>query len=530
MSTAARPSRSRRGRVLLVGDPPQVARFASRLAHEPLRSPNLFDALGRLTTSPADQPIATLIVDERILPRDPRSALEALRKLDPAVRIVLVQASEPVNDAAWLARGVDECIAPPERADDFCRLFEEDMLRPASAEAKEQPLEPVVPPVRAAASDAKNAESRERAAKAASPAPEPAASAREKVREQPQPVSPEPLRPQIEILRPPVQEFAAGTKAPLPAVSETNPPPAPETSQQQPQSSSPAAPTESANEPLGDTDLVEAVLAGDGSIRPLALRLLAQQTGWTDAALVDAAPVGARLDAGVVVEFRGYAFGQLAAASAASAEAIKPWADWLARWLALDAMHQGLKLQSMQDELTGAWNRRFFEQFLRQALADAAKARRPVTLMVFDIDNFKTYNDRFGHEAGDEILRETVRLLNSVIRQGDRVCRIGGDEFVVIFADPEAPRKSGAAASHPETVDVIARRFQDQICSMRFPKLGIDAPGDLSISAGLATFPWDGGDAVSLLRHADALALESKRKGKNAITLGPGAQSACRRH
>jgi GGDEF domain-containing protein len=56
---------------------------------------------------------------------------------------------------------------------------------------------------------------------------------------------------------------------------------------------------------------------------------------------------------------------------------------------------------------------------------------------------------------------------------------------------------------------------------MRFPKLGLDAPGTLSISGGLATFPWDGTDALSLLRHADQLALQSKREGKNLITFGP---------
>jgi diguanylate cyclase (GGDEF)-like protein len=146
--------------------------------------------------------------------------------------------------------------------------------------------------------------------------------------------------------------------------------------------------------------------------------------------------------------------------------------------------------------------------------------------MVFDIDNFKTYNDRFGHEAGDEILCETVRLLTSVIRKGDRVCRIGGDEFAIIFADPEGPRSAGSA--HPESIETIARRFQDQVCKMRFPKLGVEAPGTLSISGGLATYPWDGADATALLRKADQLALESKRAGKNALTFGPGAQRECR--
>jgi two-component system, cell cycle response regulator len=282
-------------------------------------------------------------------------------------------------------------------------------------------------------------------------------------------------------------------------------------------------------EPLGDTDLVEAILAADGSIRALALRLMIQQTGWDDATLTELPPAAkpSPRSASILATFRGYDFGHLNAI--APAAQLQPWADWLARWLALDAAHQGHRLMSLKDELTGSWNRRFFERFLSDAIARAAPARRPVTIMVFDIDNFKTFNDRFGHEAGDEILRQTVALLNSVIRQGDRVCRIGGDEFVVVFADSEAPRKPGPAAALPETVDVIARRFQDQICRMNFPKLGIEAPGNLSISAGLATYPWDGSDAASLLRHADQLALESKRKGKNAITLGPGTQQACRR-
>jgi diguanylate cyclase (GGDEF)-like protein len=180
----------------------------------------------------------------------------------------------------------------------------------------------------------------------------------------------------------------------------------------------------------------------------------------------------------------------------------------------------------MQDELTAAGNRRYFESFLHESIQRAAPLRRPVTVMVFDIDDFKTFNDQFGHEAGDEILRESVRLMQSVIRRGDRVCRIGGDEFAVIFADDEAPRAPGSR--HPESIETIAKRFQDQICKMKFPKLGADAPGTLTVSAGLATYPWDGGDPQSLLRRADQLAMQSKRNGKNLITLGRGAQLACR--
>ena len=180
---------------------------------------------------------------------------------------------------------------------------------------------------------------------------------------------------------------------------------------------------------------------------------------------------------------------------------------------------------SFRDDLTGAWNRRFFNAFMEETLRQAAAKRRAITIMVFDLDDFKRYNDEFGHQAGDEILCETVRLLNSVIRKEDRVCRMGGDEFVVVFADLEGSREPGSAP--PETVEAIAKRFQMQICQTKFPKLGLDAPGTLSISGGLATYPWDGADAAALLRRADQLALESKRKGKNVLTIGPGAQQVC---
>ncbi len=284
-----------------------------------------------------------------------------------------------------------------------------------------------------------------------------------------------------------------------------------------------AAPVD-ADDELGDTDLVEAILTDPGGLGGRALRLIAQQTGWSDLAVSDAPPT----DDGVgcaEVRYGQRCYGILCSRQAAARQ-LHPWAQWLARWLALDQGYRDYRTMAFRDELTGAWNRRFYEVFMKRILKQASRTRRAVTVLVFDIDDFKRYNDDFGHDAGDEVLRETVRLLNSVIRSGDRVCRIGGDEFVVIFADLEQPRKPGS--NPPETVEQIANRFQDQICKMNFPKLGLDAPGNLSISGGLATFPWDGTDADGLLRHADQLALQSKRKGKNVITIGPGLHQ--RRH
>ncbi|MFT5423330.1 MAG: diguanylate cyclase (GGDEF)-like protein [Phycisphaerales bacterium] len=199
--------------------------------------------------------------------------------------------------------------------------------------------------------------------------------------------------------------------------------------------------------------------------------------------------------------------------------------EWLASWLRLERQQAELRHAAFTDHLTGAWNRRYFDRYLSATFERARQSRLPVTVMVFDIDYFKTYNDRFGHAAGDDILREVVALLRSCIRPTDRVCRIGGDEFAVIFYEPDGPRTPGGA--RPMSVYTIARRFQKQICAARFPKLGGELEGTLTVSGGLATFPWDGTTPESLLVRADELALESKRAGKNAITLGEGAERVC---
>jgi len=207
----------------------------------------------------------------------------------------------------------------------------------------------------------------------------------------------------------------------------------------------------------------------------------------------------------------------------ASAEQMRPWVDWLAGWIGLATTIERLREMAFTDELTKAGNRRDFERFLPEALAHAKERGRPLSLMVFDIDNFKRYNDEFGHDAGDAVLVETVSLLRAVIRRGDRVFRIGGDEFVVVFADQEGQRAAGAG--HIESVDQLVGRFRKRIAELCLPQLGHAAPGTVTVSAGLATYPWDGDDVRSLVAHADRLALESKRRGKNVITFGPGGGS-----
>ena len=273
----------------------------------------------------------------------------------------------------------------------------------------------------------------------------------------------------------------------------------------------------------------EAVIRAMGEGRAVveaAMGLIAARTGRDDLSFTTQA-----IDNGVGVHAGGRVFGAIVCgdsgwARGVGARVLSEHAAWLGSWLRLEDQQRALRLAAFTDELTGAWNRRYFSRFLDAAIEQARGARRTLTLLYFDIDDFKGYNDRYGHAAGDEILVETVRLLESVIRPGDKVCRIGGDEFVVIFYEPKGPRDPGS--SPPESIYGLATRFQRQICEHRFPKLGDEACGTLTVSGGLASYPWDGSDGESLLALADDLAMKSKRQGKNVITLGQGAEGVCR--
>jgi diguanylate cyclase (GGDEF)-like protein len=229
----------------------------------------------------------------------------------------------------------------------------------------------------------------------------------------------------------------------------------------------------------------------------------------------------------VRVERRGSSFGVLSSARL-DERALRDAAAWLSPRLALAEQMRQLREAALTDPLTGAHNRRYFDRYLPRVIEQARSKRLEAHLLLIDIDNFKQYNDKHGHPAGDDILVETVRMLKSVVRPGDKVCRIGGDEFAVVFFEPEGPREpTGTGGQSGETrlsLSKVAARIQRVVCEKRFPKLGKDAPGQLSVSGGLATFPWDAADAPSLIVKADQLAFQSKAAGKSVITLGSGSK------
>jgi GGDEF domain-containing protein len=178
------------------------------------------------------------------------------------------------------------------------------------------------------------------------------------------------------------------------------------------------------------------------------------------------------------------------------------------------------------DDLTGLKNRRYIWEFTRQILDRARETEGQVTLLVFDIDNFKHYNDIYGHPVGDEILRQAALLMRRSCRPHDVVGRIGGDEFAVVFwDDPHQGQTRGAKerrsrdSDHPTEAIFIAKRFQKAFGRSELHLLGPNAEGVLTISGGLASFPRDGQTVDDLFARADAALLDAKRSGKNRIYL-----------
>lgn len=199
------------------------------------------------------------------------------------------------------------------------------------------------------------------------------------------------------------------------------------------------------------------------------------------------------------------------------AAAVGEWGRLLAKLITTQRQATHLRHLAVTDDLSGLYNRRYFDHFLHRIILRAADERFRVTVMIFDIDNFKHYNDRYGHMVGDAIIRDVAMLMRRCTRPHDVVVRFGGDEFAVIFWDNEEPRQPNS--EHPHDALVMAERFRDEMSRHAFASIGPRARGRLTISGGLASFPWDGKDADSLLGKADEALLQAKRSGKDRILL-----------
>ena len=165
--------------------------------------------------------------------------------------------------------------------------------------------------------------------------------------------------------------------------------------------------------------------------------------------------------------------------------------------LALDRERQS----AHTDTLTELLNRRGIEERLERELSEAQEDRRPLSLVVFDCDDFKDVNDRAGHEFGDALLREIGLVLRRACPENGSAGRLGGDEFVVMLPGIDADQ----AVSE---VECIRTELAEGLSDAGFP---------LRLSAGIATYPYDGAGASHLLRAADQALYRAKDRGKNLV-------------
>lgn len=200
---------------------------------------------------------------------------------------------------------------------------------------------------------------------------------------------------------------------------------------------------------------------------------------------------------------------------AADADKLRRYAALIGNLLAAADQQRRWRRDAMTDPVSGLYNRRYAHAFLDDLLARARAERFRVTVLLFDIDDFKSYNDNFGHPAGDEIIRQIGHLFKAHCREHDVVTRYGGDEFCVIFWDADRPRVAGSA--HPADAISVLARFQEALKSHRCAAIASEAQGRLTISGGLASFPWDASTTLELIDKADRTLLRAKQAGKNRV-------------
>ena len=179
-------------------------------------------------------------------------------------------------------------------------------------------------------------------------------------------------------------------------------------------------------------------------------------------------------------------------------------------------LQEGLREQALRDPLTGLYNRRYLEETVGRELARAQREGIPLSLLMIDLDRFKSLNDEHGHATGDQVLQWFGDLVKTKLRPGDIACRYGGEEFVVMM--PSAPLT--VSLSRAEDIRGSFTQLVRTASNNRLP--------NVTLSAGLAVFPADATSASELRRRADVALYAAKRGGRDRVmvyTERIGAQS-----
>ena len=174
-------------------------------------------------------------------------------------------------------------------------------------------------------------------------------------------------------------------------------------------------------------------------------------------------------------------------------------------------LREDLHFHSIRDPLTGLYNRRFMEHVFENEIRRTMRRKHPLSVMMMDVDHFKTVNDALGHEVGDQMLKAIANYLSSRMRKEDVICRYGGDEFVIIL--PET--KAEDAKSRADDLRLNIQEAQEDSLVTQYHITG------LSLSVGIACYPMHGGEPSDLLRAADYALYYSKNHGRNQVRIAP---------
>jgi diguanylate cyclase (GGDEF)-like protein/PAS domain S-box-containing protein len=166
-----------------------------------------------------------------------------------------------------------------------------------------------------------------------------------------------------------------------------------------------------------------------------------------------------------------------------------------------------LRNQSIRDPLTGLYNRRYLEESLSRELHRANRSGRNVSLVMLDLDHFKHFNDTFGHQVGDILLKEIAGVIKSRVRAGDLACRYGGEEFSLIVAEVDTEGTHKCVESIRDAIKHLSLHHRGQTL------------GTITVSAGIATYPTHGDNSEDLIRAADEALYRAKKAGRDCISV-----------
>lgn len=180
-------------------------------------------------------------------------------------------------------------------------------------------------------------------------------------------------------------------------------------------------------------------------------------------------------------------------------------ADHLTLSLANLRLREQLLEQSIRDPLTGLFNRRYLDETLERELCRANRLQHPISVIMLDIDHFKHYNDTYGHDGGDALLREVSVFLQTFVRGDDIVCRYGGEEFTLVLPGASLHDSANRAAEICTAITHVQATHQGS-------QLGI-----VTASLGVACFPTHGATANDIIGSADVALYRAKHEGRNRV-------------